>query len=214
MDFYRFSISWTRVLPNGDTSIINEAGLQYYDNLINELIANGIEPMITMYHWDLPQALQEKGGINSPAFVEHFEKYAEVLFNRFHDRVNKWITFNEPNVFCNHLFINRNPPYLNKVIRTENYICAHHVLLANANVYDLYKRKYAKEGDKVGISLDFWYAFPKDANSTSDIEATECFLQFNVNYINNTFDIFYKYIFLYRWSLHIQFSVEMAIIQK
>lgn len=77
-------------MPEGDTSNINEAGLQYYDNLINELLANGIEPMITMYHWDLPQALQEIGGMTNPLIIRYFEAYADVLFARYKDRVKLW----------------------------------------------------------------------------------------------------------------------------
>lgn len=88
MNFYRFSISWSRVLPTGDISSINELGLQYYDDLINELIRNKIEPMVTMYHWDLPQRLQQLGGMPNPIIVDYFEQYAKLLFERYADRVS------------------------------------------------------------------------------------------------------------------------------
>lgn len=87
MNFYRFSISWPRILPNGDTSVISEIGLQYYDNLINELLANGIQPMPTIYHWDLPLKLQKIGGWTNRLIVNHFVEYARVVFDRYADRV-------------------------------------------------------------------------------------------------------------------------------
>lgn len=86
--FYRFSISWSRVLPTGDISSINELGLQYYDDLINELVKNKIEPMVTMYHWDMPQRLQSLGGMPNPLIVDYFEQYAKLLFERYSDRVS------------------------------------------------------------------------------------------------------------------------------
>ncbi|SDJ46617.1 GH1 family beta-glucosidase [Salimicrobium halophilum] len=95
VDLYRFSISWSRVLPDG-TGELNEEGVQYYSNLIDELIANDIEPMITLYHWDLPQVLQEKGGWESRETAHAFLHYAQKMFEAYGDRVNNWITMNEP----------------------------------------------------------------------------------------------------------------------
>ncbi|GLH16867.1 Myrosinase 1 [Gryllus bimaculatus] len=86
-DFYRFSISWARILPKGDLSQINQLGINYYDNLINELLDKGIEPLVTMYHWDLPQALQELGGWPNPILVDYFEDYARLLIETYGDRV-------------------------------------------------------------------------------------------------------------------------------
>lgn len=88
VNFYRFSISWSRILPTGDISSLNELGLQYYDNLINELIRNKIEPMVTMYHWDLPSRLQTLGGMANPIIIDYFEQYAKILFERYSDRVS------------------------------------------------------------------------------------------------------------------------------
>lgn len=92
---YRFSVSWARVIPDGD-GVVNEKGLQYYDALVNELIANGIEPWMTLYHWDLPSALQDKGGWLNRDIVKAFGRYAMILAKRFKGRVKVYMTLNEP----------------------------------------------------------------------------------------------------------------------
>ncbi len=94
---YRFSVSWPRIIPNG-TGAINEQGLQFYSDLVDELLAQGIEPYLTLYHWDLPRAMQDIGGWTSRAVAEHFADFAEVVVRRLGDRVKKWCTFNEPEV--------------------------------------------------------------------------------------------------------------------
>ena len=88
MNHYRFSISWSRILPNGDLTVINENGLRYYENLIDELLANGIQPMVTMYHWDLPQKLEDIGGMPNVVMVDHFVNYAKVLLDRYSSKVS------------------------------------------------------------------------------------------------------------------------------
>ena len=91
MNHYRFSISWSRILPNGDLTVINENGLRYYENLIDELLANGIQPMVTMYHWDLPQKLEDIGGMPNVVMVDHFVNYAKVLLDRYSSKVSSTI---------------------------------------------------------------------------------------------------------------------------
>lgn len=95
---YRFSVSWPRVIPDGKGAI-NQKGLDYYSRLIDELLANGITPFPTLYHWDLPQALQDDGGWANRDIVGHFSRYAETVTNALGDRVKNWMIFNEPWVF-------------------------------------------------------------------------------------------------------------------
>jgi beta-glucosidase len=95
---YRFSVSWSRVIPEG-VGAVNEKGLDFYDRLIDELIAGNIEPWLCLYHWDLPLALHEKGGWTNRDIKGWLEDYTTVIAKRFGDRVARWATFNEPGVF-------------------------------------------------------------------------------------------------------------------
>lgn len=92
---YRFSIAWPRILPEG-TGQVNQAGLDFYDRLVDALLAQGIKPFATLYHWDLPQPLQDVGGWTDPCIVEAFVNYADVVSRRLGDRVHHWMTHNEP----------------------------------------------------------------------------------------------------------------------
>jgi len=96
---YRFSVSWPRVMPRG-TGAVNEPGLDFYGRLVDALLAAGVKPLINLFHWDLPQALQERGGFADPQAVGWFVDYAALLASRLADRVSDWMTFNEPAVFA------------------------------------------------------------------------------------------------------------------
>lgn len=92
---YRFSVAWGRVLPDG-TGTVNRAGLDFYERLVDELLANDIEPLLTLYHWDMPVALDDRGGWLNRDSADWFADYARVMFDALDGRVKKWVTFNEP----------------------------------------------------------------------------------------------------------------------
>ena len=173
---YRFSIAWTRILPEG-TGTVNQKGIDHYNLFIDDLLANGIEPMITLFHWDLPQALQEQGGWLNPKSVQWFEDYANIVFDNFGKKVKKYITFNEPYI-DNFLFA----PLINNVIEkkknptersaeqlAERATASHHLLLANAVAIRDYHRK--KMGGTIGITLSLSPTIPVNANNPDDIKA-------------------------------------------
>ena len=97
LDAYRFSVSWPRVLPEG-TGRVEQRGLDFYDRLVDELLAHGIRPWVTLHHWDLPSALYARGGWESPDSATWFAEYATVVAERLGDRVDDWMTLNEPEV--------------------------------------------------------------------------------------------------------------------
>ncbi|CAH0401607.1 unnamed protein product [Chilo suppressalis] len=152
--FYRFSISWPRVLPNGFANKISKDGAAYYNNLIDELLANGITPVVTMYHWDLPQNLQDLGGWTNPLIADWFEDYARVLFDLYGDRVKTWITLNEPKQIGLYGYGTRRfAPGINAHGIGE-YLSAKNMLMAHARAWHLYDKEYrAKENGTIGITI-------------------------------------------------------------
>jgi beta-glucosidase len=95
IDTYRFSVSWPRILPDG-AGEVNAKGLDYYHRLVDKLLENGIEPFCTLYHWDLPQALQDSGGWKNRGTIDAFVHYAGIMFKEFGSKIKYWVTFNEP----------------------------------------------------------------------------------------------------------------------
>ncbi|KAI5390782.1 hypothetical protein KIW84_075896, partial [Lathyrus oleraceus] len=172
MDAYRFSISWSRVLPKGKLSGgVNPEGIKYYNNLINELLAKGLQPYVTLFHWDVPQALEDEyGGFLWRPIVDDFRDYAELCFKEFGDRVKHWITINEPwSVSMNAYAFGKFAPgrcsdWLNLNCTggdsgTEPYLTAHNQLLAHSAAANLYRIKYkSSQRGIIGITLvSHWY---------------------------------------------------------
>ncbi|KAL0300539.1 UNVERIFIED_CONTAM: Beta-glucosidase 12 [Sesamum radiatum] len=155
LDAYRFSISWPRILPGGTIKEgVNQEGIDYYNNLINELLANGIEPFVTILHLDVPQALQDAyGGFLSAQIVDDFLDFSDLLFHQFGDRIKYWVTINEPWTFSVYgyafgLFAPgrcSNWQGLNCTggdSAIEPYLVAHNQLLAHSAVVNLYRNKF------------------------------------------------------------------------
>lgn len=145
VNHYRFSISWSRVLPTGYTNIINEAGVQYYRNLITELKTNNITPLVTTYHWDLPQPLQDIGGWANPLMVDIYVDYARLLFSLFGNDVKDWLTFNELKQICQEGYGNGAKAPGIKSPGIGEYRCGHIIIKAHAKTYQLYNRLFKEK---------------------------------------------------------------------
>ncbi len=173
---YRFSISWARIMPDGKGEI-NEEGIQFYSNLIDELLKNDIIPWVTLYHWDLPLALQtENDGWLNPNIVNYFEDYAKVCFERFGDRVKNWITLNEPWVVAI-LGYGQGVFAPGRVSNSEPYLAAHHLILAHAQAVNLYKTSFKNQKGSIGITNNCDWREPL-TDKTCDVEAAERALLF------------------------------------
>lgn len=183
MDAYRFSIAWTRIFPNGTGELPNSDAIAHYSNLIDELKSNGIEPHVTLWSEDHPQALEDiYGGLLSPVFVDDFVTYANVCFAAFGDRVKYWITFDEPNDYTGLAYAStQSPPgrctpgvtlhgnCTQGNSSTEPYLVAHNFLLAHAAVAKLYKDDYQEgQGGYIGIAL--WFKWYEPLNDTDSID--------------------------------------------
>ncbi|XP_972032.1 myrosinase 1-like [Tribolium castaneum] len=181
VDFYHFSLSWARILPTGYTDgPVNEAGVKYYANILSELEKRKIEAVITLFHWDMPQKLQDDfGGLLNDTFIDVFASYAQLAFRLFGSRVKYWITFNEPFIMCQHGFENaRKAPAITKAPGIDLYTCGHVVLKAHAKTYRIYDKLYRKtQKGRIAIALDTDWFEPASADP-KDLEAAERFLQF------------------------------------
>ncbi len=164
---YRFSVSWPRVLPSGSGKV-NTRGIAFYETLVDALLAARIEPAVTLYHWDLPQALQEKGGWTNHDTAFRFADYAEQLFLRLGDRVKTWITLNEPQVSA---FAGYGDGVHAPGIRDLGQaVQASHVLMvAHALAVQAY-REESPAAHRIGITLDLHPVYPW-SDGTSDAEA-------------------------------------------
>lgn len=160
IDTYRFSFAWPRILPSG-TGAVNAAGLEFYDRLVDAVLEAGVTPMPTLFHWDTPSALEEQGGWENRAITEAFADYAHLLGARFADRIPRWITVNEPNVFTlvGHA-IGMHAP--GKELGLGALSVGHHQLLAHGRAVEALRASGASE---VGIAtnhMPVWQAGDRD----------------------------------------------------
>lgn len=162
---YRFSIAWTRILPDGEGEV-NQKGIQFYNDLINELLANKIEPIVTMYHFDLPYELHKKGGWSNRKTIDAFVNYAHVLFNNYGDRVKYWLTINEQNVMINHPNA-MNPGRIPS--KKELYQQCHHMFVAAAKATELCHKMC--KGAKIGPAPNITAIYPEKCNPLDVIAA-------------------------------------------
>ncbi|CAN1130007.1 Beta-glucosidase 12 [Linum perenne] len=185
VDAYRFSISWPRVIPHGRRSDgINREGIDFYHKLLDALIENGIDPYVTIWHWDTPQALEaEYGGFLSRDIVKDYVDYCDLLFEEYGSKVKKWITLNEPmgttgKAYDEGVFAPGHcSPWVNRACRVgdsgiEPYIVAHNLLLAHSGAYHLYKSKYQHLTAEIGVTyVTHW--FVPYSNATKDVDAAQ-----------------------------------------
>ncbi|KAJ8983484.1 hypothetical protein NQ317_014943 [Molorchus minor] len=186
LDHYRLSIAWSRILPTGYPDEINQKGIEYYKNLLAELKANDIEPMVTLYHWDLPQPLEEElGGWQNTKTAELFGEYARICFREFGDDIKLWLTINEPKQVCEAGYASG--VYAPGVVSPGigDYQCAYNVLLAHANAFHIYDDEFrATQGGRLSMAIDSQW-FEPGSYSDADKEAAERAIQFNYGLYGN-----------------------------
>ncbi len=163
---YRFSVSWSRVMPEG-RGAVNAAGLDFYERLVDGLLERGIEPMLTLYHWDLPAALDDRGGWLNPDIAHWYAEYAQIMFRRLDGRVKLWVTLNEPWVVTDAGYLHgvhapgHRSPY-------EAPIASHHLLRAHGSAV----RAYRAEGrHRIGLVVNLEPKYPA-SQSAADVAAT------------------------------------------
>jgi beta-glucosidase len=192
---FRLSISWPRVIPTGKLSEgVNPQGIAFYNKVINDLLAHGIEPFVTIYHWDLPEKLQkEYGGFLSKRITKDYVDFAELCFKEFGDRVKHWATINEPfNVAFLGYDVGFFPPgrcssWINLNCTggdsaTEPYIVAHNIIISHGAIVKLYREKYKPtQKGQIGIVLNPLWFVPY-SNHKSDIDAAQRSLDFNLGW--------------------------------
>ena len=167
LNAYRFSIAWSRVLPQG-RGRVNAAGLGFYERLVDRLLAAGIQPMATLYHWDLPAALDDRGGWLNPDVADWFADYASVVFRALDDRVKLWTTLNEPWVVTDggYLFGTLAPGHRN---RFEAPIASHHLMRSHGKAVQAYR---AMGRHQIGLVVNIEPKYPA-SDSAADRSATE-----------------------------------------
>ncbi|MGL4987551.1 MAG: GH1 family beta-glucosidase [Treponemataceae bacterium] len=165
---YRFSFNWTRILPQG-TGVINKKGIEFYNNLIDELIAAGIEPCATIFHWDYPEILYQKGGWLNDDSSDWFNEFSKILVDHFSDRVTKWFILNEPQCFASGHANNWEHAPSTNLSDEQQMILVRNILLAYGKA-SMTIRKYAKKSPLVGFAPTSSSCVPA-TDSKDDIEA-------------------------------------------
>ena len=162
---YRFSISWSRVIPDG-TGDVNPEGIEFYRKLCSALLARGIRPAATLYHWDLPQALQDRGGWPNPDSVEWFADYAQKTKEHLGDLVQLWSTLNEPwcSAFLGHSAGEHAPGVKDP---GTAFVVAHHLMLAHHAAIKTMRETDPRDDDQLGIVLNLIPAWPADDSPES-----------------------------------------------
>ena len=165
---YRFSASWSRVLPQG-RGAVNPAGLDYYDRLVDCLLENGVEPLLTLYHWDMPAALEDRGGWLNPDVSDWFADYASLMYRKLDGRVKTWATLNEPWVITDGGYLHgalapgHRSPY-------EAPIASHHLLRSHGAAVKAYR---AEGRHRIGLVVNIEPKYPA-SQSPQDLAATAC----------------------------------------
>jgi len=159
-DVYRFSIAWPRIFPQG-RGAVNQAGLDYYHRLVDGLLAAGIRPFCTLYHWDLPQALQDEGGWENRSTIDAFVEFSDVVFREFHGKIDLWLTLNEP--WCSSFlsnFIGLHAP--GKKDMNAAMAVAHHHLVAHGRTVSRFREltRQGKASGAIGIAPNIAWADP------------------------------------------------------
>ncbi|MDU7242174.1 glycoside hydrolase family 1 protein [Clostridium sp.] len=193
---YRFSIAWTRIIPNG-TGEINKKGIEFYNNLIDELISYNIEPIVTMYHFDLPYELEKKGGWNNKETIDAFVDYAKVLFDNFGHKIKYWLTINEQNTMILHPGAIGVPKGGKLPSKKELYQQNHNMLLAQAKVMSLC-HKVCPNG-KIGPALNITSMYgetcnPNDAIAAHNWETLRCWSFLDLAVFGRYNKLFWRYL--------------------
>ncbi len=164
---FRTSIQWSRLIPEG-TGAVNQQAVAFYNAYIDELIANGIEPFMNLYHFDMPMALQEKGGWLNRATVDAYVEFAKTCFTLFGDRVKKWFTHNEPIVPVEAGYLYQFH-YPNEINLKHAVQVAFHENLASAKAIEAYHQMDL--GGEIGIILNLTPSYPRNPNDPEDVKA-------------------------------------------
>jgi beta-glucosidase len=182
LNAYRFSVSWSRVLPRG-TGKPNARGLAFYDRLVDALLAKGIQPFVTLFHWDLPAALEDRGGWLNPDVAEWFADYAQVLFGKLDDRVRFWATLNEPWVVTDGGYLHgtlapgHHSPF-EAAVASHNLLCAHGAAV----------RAYRSDGrHAIGLVVNLEPKYPASASARDRNASARADAYMNRQYLDPVF---------------------------